>query len=999
MTPAYSIVDGDVQAKQPALNDFIILPNESDVDFEWFYCQHDPTFVSYDEENQVFEFVLFDNGSFRYLPDEEPNDLKYSRIVHYAVDLNTKTVTQEFQYGKEEGSRLYSSGYGSAQPIAQTNHYLGNFKCHNSVYPSESVVVEVDSKGNVVAEFLVEMNADIGEYGVYRANALFLNEKSLGNCNFGNNQGVSYFAYNQLNWDSSELPQASTEEFSSFDLKEFYTDGDYIYVFGVAMVADSTNTEKYEIVAVNQLSNVAYQYTIGACEATEGQFYGRGVPLESLPDGEYILYIRATNGRGLTASEFTGYKITKGVQTVTTSDILIAQNSVNQSLMTYVSRGSYSIENPYLIVDPYGISPLSAIASFKTTKPASITVEVESKNGASNVINRFETLTTEHQIPIYGLYANDETQVTLTAQYSDGSSESKTLSIKGSDLPTDFVPVGVLQADTEQMVDGWTFLMAGSLQGYVYAIDEAGAVRWMLSEKGMGAASVFLPLENGNYLIGGDKSFGQYYKYSLFELNLTGQVVHEYMIDGYHHDAVELPSGNLLVLANNVNGDVMEDTIYELDRNAGEILRTWDFNGYFNVGNYNEAGQHVSDINYGASSTDWLHINGIDYNEQTDSLLISSRHQDAVISFKLSTGEIEWILSDPDDQWPEYLADKLLTPMGDGFEWQYGQHNAIWLPNGDVMLFDNGDYRSKTTDGVLDPATEAYSRAVIYHVDAQAKMVSQVWEFGKDKGTDHFAVNVSSVQYLGENHYLIDFGGIVKNAAGEATYNIMDGIAGSSRSEVYEIKDGRVIFHANVSRQGLHSNTFRAVRLQPYASNAELDLTTAGTRLGGLYSRGLAQAVDFDSENAISNGPDVSVTDNGAQLMVSATLADPVSNAAMIFASTQQDYRVTLSGGSSISYTLNKSEIPAGTYCLYLELDGTYYDLAQVWNNTTNARSYPTGYNIKVTTSSEGKGTVYGSGTYYANTPFTVSVKPRKMHSLQAGIVMAHCSVQVQHSP
>lgn len=132
------------------------------------------------------------------------------------------------------------------------------------------------------------------------------------------------------------------------------------------------------------------------------------------------------------------------------------------------------------------------------------------------------------------------------------------------------------------------------------------------------------------------------------------------------------------------------------------------------------------------------------------------------------------------------------------------------------------------------------------------------------------------------------------------------------------------------------------------------------------------QTIDFDSRSAISGGPDVSITDNGTQLVVSATLANPASNAAIIFASAQQDYRVAHSGVSSIAYTLNKSEIPAGRYRLYLELDGACYNLAEVWTNTTIARTYPTGYDIEVTTNSEGKGAVYGSGTYYANTPFTV---------------------------
>lgn len=976
MTPAYSVVDDEIVPVQAAIKNTIVVPDEADTDFEWFYSQHDPSFISYDADNQIFEFVMFDNGTHRYLTDEEPNNLKYSRIVHYVVDLKDRTVSQKMQYGKEEGAALYSPAYGSAEIIPQSGHYLGNFRGHNATYPEKSIIVEVDETGEVVAKYIAYTPGN--NWGTYRANALFLGDQSFSNCNFGENPGYMHVQYDQVAWEETNSPTLSAEQFSVFQQNELYFDDQYLYIYGTAMVENSTNTVAHEIVAVNSTTGISYQYTVGTAKSAEGQFYGRGIPLDSLPDGQYLLYVRGTNGNGKTASIFTGYQLTLGCQQeqVPVQDILQTQNDVNETLTNACTSGNYTLDYPLISVDPYGIAPLSAIVTFTTEQPATVSLTVEGKYGAAPLTQQFETMTTEHQIPVYGLYEEEAATVTLNVQYQDGSTDSTTLSIMGNALPDDFVPVEVEQADTTQMADGWTFLMAGSLQGYVYAIDEAGSVRWMLSEKGLGAASVFLPLENGNYLIGGDKSFGNYYKYNLFELNLSGQIIHEYLIDGYHHDAVELPSGNLLLLANNVNGQVMEDTIYELDRETGEILRTWDFNGYFDVGNYDASGQHIADINYGTGTSDWLHINGIDYDAQTDSLLISSRHQDAVISMNLTTSEINWILSDPNDLWPEYLSDKLLTPVGDNFEWQYGQHNAIWLPNGDVMLFDNGDYRSKTPEGILDPATEAYSRAVIYHIDAQTKTVSQVWEFGKDKGTDHFAVNVSSVQYLGENHYLIDFGGIVKNSAGEATYSIMDGITGSSRSEVYEIKNGEVIFHASVERQGLHGNTFRAVRLVPYETTQELDLSIQADRLGSLYSYGLATTVSFTPESTVDGTPDVSVTDNGVQLLFDGTLDQTADELAVIFYGVQATYRVALPSGASISYTLNKSEIPVGTYQLYLVEDDVVYDLALEWTNTMAARAYPTGYDVEVTTSSDGKGTVYGSGTYYANTSFTVSVNP-----------------------
>lgn len=971
MTPAYSELDGEIVAKQTSLNDVLILPNKSDSNFEWFYSQHDASFIQYDKSNDIFEFALFDNGSFRYMNGESPNDLKYSRIVHYSIDLKTKTVTQKFQYGKEEGERLYSPSYSSAEKIPQTGNYLANFRGHNNTYPDSSIIVETDEQGNVIAEFEAVIIND--ERGVYRANPLFISDNSFSNCNFGNNKGFVHIEYNQKQWELTSSSDISDQEFKTFDLSEFYTDNDYIYTYGTAMVDDSDYTNIHEIIAVNQKTLENYSYTIATCRNTDGKFYGRRVPLESLPDGEYMLYIRATNGRGLTASESTGYKITKGSQSVATSDILTNQNIVNQSLVTYVSQDNYSIKTPCVTVDPYGIAPLSAIASFKTSKPASITVEIESKNGATNVVNEFETVSTEHQIPIYGLYAGEETKVKLTAHYQDGTSETSTISVTGNSLPSDFVPVGVEKSDANQMADGWTFIMAGSLQGYTYAIDETGAVRWILSEKGLGAAGSLLPLSNGNYLIGGDKSFGQYYKYNLFELNMTGQIINEYLVNGYHHDAKELPNGNLLVFANNINGDVVEDTMYEIERSTGKILRTWDLNSYFNVGNYNNAGQHVSDVNYGSDTHDWLHTNGMEYDESTNSVLISARHQDAVFSISLGTGEINWILSNPDDLWPEYLEEKLLTPTGDNFEWQYGQHNISLLPNGDIMMFDNGDYRSKNTDEVL-PATQGYSRTVVYRIDKENMTVSQVWQFGKELGSAPMAAYVSSSQYLGENHYLIDFGGIVKDSNGNATYNIMDGIQGSSQSQIYEVKDGKIIFHASVERSGLHGNTYRAARMMPYSSTAELDLTNVGNRLGSLYRYGLAETIKFDSSIAVSGAPEVDVSDNGVQLQITSNLGNTGVNSdlALIFENDKSAYKVILPSGSSISYTLNNSEIPTGTYKLYLVKDNITYDLKLEWTNLSNYDAFPTGYNVAVK-SDLSDDLVYGSGIYYSNTPFTIS--------------------------
>lgn len=969
-------------------------------DFEWFYSQHDVRLKSVEtyDDSGIYEITLFDNGVHRGLDPEAsyPENEMYSRMVCYRINENDMTVEQVWEYGQELGAACLSPMHGSTQYIAETDTYLAAFDAYNrrscdyfedqTLYPTS--IVEVTSDHEVVFDFKIN-NSYCYRVRKISPSTLYATWEGLdklhGSYIYTGNETVLY--------EGGAIPAAAAR----YGINSVVATQNYLDIGGWAVNTEALAGEysAAKLLLANQSTgeSCVYQMQVDAAQiynsnqATDiidqlspnTSFLGRRLNISTLDGGTYrISILICQNGNEYQVDTEKVLLIDSDMQEVVRNDILTKQQDISEALVTLAGKDAYDLENPYVAVDPYDIAPLSAVAVFTTEQPASIAVSVAGFNGAEPVTNTFTTVSTEHYVPIYGLYEDTATEVILTAYYQNGTTESSSITVTGNALPSDFVPVSVTQADTMQMADGWTFMMAGSLQGYVYAIDEVGSVRWILSQKGLGAASVFLPLENGNYLIGGDKSFGQYYKYSLFELNLSGQIVHEYMIDGYHHDAQELPSGNLLVLANNVDGEVVEDTVYELDRNTGDILRTWDLNSYFNVGNYNEEGKHVSDVNYGADDLDWIHLNGMDYDENSNSLLLSSRHQDAVFSLNLTTGGINWILSNPDDLWPDYLKDKLLKPVGTDFEWQYGQHNISRLPNGDIMLFDNGDYRSKTMEGALDDATESYSRVVIYRIDEENMTASQVWQFGKEFGPTAFAAYVSSAQYLGENHYLIDFGGVVKDAKGNASYNIMDGIAGTSQSQIYEVKDGTVIFHAEVDRNGLHGNTYRAARLAPYTSTKELDITVTPTRVGSLYAYGCATPTSFTADNAVTGGLDVSVTDNGAQLLISATLPQGIApkQLALVFYNQQVSYKMQLPSGTVISQTLNKSEIPVGTYQLYLLQDGVAYDLALEWTNSTKARSYPNGYNIEVTTNITGAGTVYGSGTYYANTPFTVSIKP-----------------------
>jgi len=150
----------------------------------------------------------------------------------------------------------------------------------------------------------------------------------------------------------------------------------------------------------------------------------------------------------------------------------------------------------------------------------------------------------------------------------------------------------------------------------------------------------------------------------------------------------------------------------------------------------------------------WLRVNSVDHDPTDDSIIISSRHQSAVIKIGRDK-QVKWILGSPEG-WKKGFAEKVLTPVDakgnkikcedskceGGFDWSWMQHTAWRIDEKstkDVLyltVFDNGDGR-----GMEQPALaeEKYTRAVVYKVDQKKMTVEQVWEAGKKEGHDYYS--------------------------------------------------------------------------------------------------------------------------------------------------------------------------------------------------------------------------------------------------------------------
>ena len=599
------------------------------------------------------------------------------------------------------------------------------------------------------------------------------------------------------------------------------------------------------------------------------------------------------------------------------SSIVEKQKGVEED---FESEG-YTFDSPNVILNPYGNSPLTALVIFETDDEEEISVTIKGKDELSTYTHTFDEGKV-HYIPIYGLYAGRENEVVI----SNGDEEN-TLKIKTDELPDDFVLPTKVTKDESKLTNDLYFFSPSS-KGYMCAYDVNGDVRWYLDESAIWEVN---RLKNGHLLLSTERLVNTpYYSTGLYEMDMIGKVYKEYSLPGgYHHDYFEMEDGNILVASDDFDNEdgTVEDYVVELDRETGNIVKTFDLKDILNM----EDGKSENWTNY-----DWFHNNSVWYDKKTNSITLSGRHQDIVINIDYDSGKLNWILGDSTNFSEEYQ--KYFFKLTDG-EWQWAQHAAMILPDGNVFLFDNGNNKSKNKDEYVS-ASESYSRGVIYEINTENMTAKEVWQYGKERGSDFYSPYISDVDYLDENHYIVHSGGIsYKNGV---IQNQPAGISESDTlvSDTVEIIDNEVIFE-----MVLPTNNYRVEKMSLYDGNFTLG---KAKELGGL---GLTE-LDDQKFSFMMNGKsiddeykkhNIKITQEKDRLVVTGTFkkGTPV-NIILYKDMTQNIYSMRVSktpytalcvdlGNNSnddenITATkyINKSGL-IGKYSIYIEIDGTLY--------------------------------------------------------------------------
>lgn len=498
--------------------------------------------------------------------------------------------------------------------------------------------------------------------------------------------------------------------------------------------------------------------------------------------------------------------------------LITRQNKAEKTFLAVFDSVKPALKNATVLLNPYFINPLGALILFYTDTACSVTLTIHGKRNTRENISHEFPAATRHIIPVIGLYEQYDNKVTLTL--STGAENSFTITT--SALPTDICRCRNIRTSLDYMGDNFMFLSpAGKNKPTAY--DYAGDIRWLLTVNTMFDIK---RLKNGNILTGSHRySRMPYNATGLIELNLLGKIYKEYRMPGnYHHDQIEMEDGNILALTQDFTTDTVEDMIALLDRTSGKVLRTWD---YKNILPQDVAGSGSQDPH------DWFHNNALWYDKKTNSLTVSGRHQDAVVNFDYDTGALNWIIGDPEG-WPQEMVDKyFFKPVGDSanFDWQYEQHACLVCPNGDIMMFDNGQYRAKNK-AHYRKNRDNFSRGVRYRIDTQKMEIEQVWQYGKERGQEFFSPYICNVEYYAEGHYLIHSGGIAwkDGYASDTLGAFMDGsVPGEDIcSKTVEEKDGIVLYDLEVD-----GNFYRAEKLRPYHQGENITLGD-GALLGEL---------------------------------------------------------------------------------------------------------------------------------------------------------------------
>lgn len=339
-------------------------------------------------------------------------------------------------------------------------------------------------------------------------------------------------------------------------------------------------------------------------------------------------------------------------------DLISKQNIQDEKILEYIEK-NYTIDNPKIIINPYYISPLTALMIFST--PNNINLEILINDEEYQVIENEK----EFVIPIIYLKEDFNNKITLKVDNHKYDYYLKTDKLVETNINIK------TNKNSKYLVSSPNSDIKHSL------IDSKGNIIWYLD---LDSSDFLEEYDDISFIVGVEEMSEEanvLTQNGIYIIDYLGKIIKR--IDTkyrFHHEAI-FKDGYAYLLG--TKGNVPMNIIYKMNLEDGNIIETIDI--YELLINKNpQIKPYLDTLNNG------LFINSLDYLD--GNILISIRNLNTVMSINTKTKDFNWIISNSNEikkYFSEYLRETDIKLLGN--------HHAKFIDSNTISLYNNGyDY-------------------------------------------------------------------------------------------------------------------------------------------------------------------------------------------------------------------------------------------------------------------------------------------------------------------
>ena len=397
----------------------------------------------------------------------------------------------------------------------------------------------------------------------------------------------------------------------------------------------------------------------------------------------------------------------------------------------------WTASNPLAVLNPFGTGSNGLYLYFETDLPTKVTYAVttpdaDTQEWTATARNCFldqddvqaeqeSEYTTVHEFQLIGLVPGTTNQVSMTIEGEWGNVRQHVTFL--IDMPETSSGYATQLEHTEgessqELSDGlFALVRQNGYLGYGFFYDNQGTLRYEMVTEGLGLDRI---LEYDDQIVVCASAN------KLARIDGLGRVLQTYDLGDYvlHHDINYAQEGHVVALVEHAESESVEDVVIDVDLTTGEVTELVDFTEL--MSDYVEEFTHpitaASTFFWQAGELDWIHLNTVEYLEENDSIIVSSRETSTIIKVENvhSAPEIAYFIGD-EAFWKDTPYEGLNLEQTGGFTPQFGQHSVEYDGEGPsegsyyLLMFDNNYWALSTRSGYspdldgTDVSTDMYS--------------------------------------------------------------------------------------------------------------------------------------------------------------------------------------------------------------------------------------------------------------------------------------------------